>query len=75
MKNVCVKCGKAIEPLEPDGPGDDMVDKAMVGQIYAPYGSRHDGDIFQIGVCDDCTDELIKEGKLLKVGNYLESTV
>lgn len=71
MKNVCLKCGKSIEPLEPDD--DDMVDNAMVDHIYAPYGSRHDGTIFQIGLCDDCTDILLKEGRINKVGNYLES--
>ena len=68
---TCVVCNKTIEPLEfndADIKKDyDMIDGGIVGKLYAPYGSKHDGNIYQIGICDDCIDNV----KLKLIGNYL----
>ena len=69
----CVHCGKKIKPLDyPDlAKNYEMVDSGVVGIIYAPYGSNRDGDIFQIGICDDCIPILEKEKKIKKIADYL----
>ena len=70
----CIKCGKELLPLEPDRDVSEaywMIHSGVVGQLCAPYGSGEDGAIFQVGVCDLCIKELLKEGKLKRVGDYI----
>ena len=65
---TCVRCGKELAPLEPDGGKDyGMVDGGVIGRIYAPFGSRNDGTIYQIGICDDCIDA----SGLKPIGDYM----
>jgi len=46
----------------------------VVGKMSAPYGSCHDGDIFYLGICDDCVDEGYKNGRLRYQGDYISPT-
>jgi hypothetical protein len=67
----CIKCGKEIEPLYPDDPiltAYDMVKGGIVGTIYAPFGSNHDGSVYQIGICDSCVNNT---PELVLIGDYL----
>ena len=65
---TCVKCGKELKSLEPDTKHPyDMVADGTVGVLYSPYGSKHDGTVFQIGICDDCIDAL----PLKPIGDYM----
>ena len=68
----CIKCGKELKPLYDDT--YEMVDGGIVDRIHAPYASRHDGAIFQIGICDDCIDAAIISSEIVKLGDYLERT-
>jgi hypothetical protein len=62
----CIECGKELKPLCDDTYG--MVEGGVVGKISAPYGSRHDGTVYQIGICDDCID---KSPELVILGDYM----
>jgi hypothetical protein len=44
-----------------------MIHGGIVDRIYAPFGSRFDGAVFQIGICDDC----VQKEKLVEIGDYL----
>jgi hypothetical protein len=46
----------------------------VVEKMSAPYGSCHDGDIFYLGICDDCVDEGYKNGRLRYQGDYISPT-
>jgi hypothetical protein len=46
-----------------------MVDKGVIGRLYAPFGSENDGTVYQIGICDAC----VKEVKLVALGDYMDS--
>ncbi len=65
----CIKCGIEIIPLYPelDGkPEQGMWSNGVVDKICANYGSKHDGDVFLIAICDKCI-----ENNLEKIGNYM----
>jgi hypothetical protein len=71
---LCVVCKKEIKTLdvgETNIQDYDMVDDGIVGTLLAPYGSKHDGSVFQIGICDDCVDKLIAEEKIKLIGDYI----
>lgn len=68
----CICCGKEIKSLLPDPDMKyDMVDGGIVTHINAGFGSEHDGDVFQIAICDECINEKEREDRLILVGNYL----
>lgn len=65
----CIKCGKELKPYSPEDEKDyDMVHGGVVGRIYSPYGSTHDGFVYQIGICDDCIE---KTPELVLIGDYI----
>lgn len=72
MKFVkCVICNKEIKPLYPDvssteEPEKGMWDGGIVDKFYMPYGSRLDGDVYVIGLCDDCIEHKQKIGIIIK---------
>ena len=69
---LCVVCKKEIKPLDVgDNTTYGMIDSGVVGTLLAPYGSKHDGSVFQIGICDDCIDKLLVEEKIKLIGDYL----
>ena len=44
-----------------------MIDSGMCARVYAPYGSCHDGTVFQIGLCDKC----VVIAKPTPIGDYI----
>jgi hypothetical protein len=67
---VCLCCGKEVTQL-PDSEDYEMVDSGVVGRLTAGYGSRHDGSIMQVGLCDGCIEKLTQEGKIKEIDNYI----
>jgi hypothetical protein len=65
----CICCNKEINTPYPDNEG--MWDDAVVGNISGNYGSRLDGDIFEIAICDICLNEKTLEGTVRYVDNYM----
>jgi len=69
-KYQCVVCEKDIPevhgPFEKDWEG--MWNGGIVDKIAAGYGSKIDGDMFVIAICDEC----VIEKNLKWVGNYME---
>lgn len=73
VKNpVCLLCGKELNSLYDDY---GMVDGGIVDHLYAPFGSRHDGSVYQIALCDGCIDDLEKKKRISLAGDYLFGTV
>ena len=70
MKTVsCLICDKIISFLFDE---EEDIDKAnfngaVVGKISAGFGSTHDGDVYVVGICDECIDKK----KIQPVSNYL----
>ena len=66
----CIFCKINIKEIEksrkPDG---GMYFDAVVDSISANYGSKFDGDIFLIAMCDEC----IENENVKKIGNYLDN--
>lgn len=50
---LCNKCGKVMSFK--DTPVDIICGCFI--QLYFGYGSRNDGDLYKIDLCDDCIDE------------------
>lgn len=73
VKNkVCIKCGKFIKPVNQDDrskPEHAMWDGGIVDKIAAGYGSCHDGDMYIIGLCDECVTKW--QDRLQYAGNYM----
>lgn len=66
---LCIVCGKELKSIH--GEDYDMIHSGIKGHLYAPYGSSHDGDIYQIAICDDCIQQKEKEDKVVLLGNYI----
>lgn len=66
---VCLCCGESLRSLHDDSYG--AIDGGLIGFFYAPYGSTHDGDIYQIAICDKCIERKEKEDKAILRGNYI----
>jgi hypothetical protein len=62
----CLICGKTLKKLSVSNspPEEDMWREAIVHRISGGFGSRHDMTEFVIGICDDCIDLKIEDGKL-----------
>jgi len=45
-------------------PLHEMVNGGTITEISFGYGSKHDGDIFYMGICDKCTTEKFQNGTL-----------
>ena len=67
---TCIRCGKELKECMPEGHEGTygMIDGGIVARAFAPYGSIHDGVVFQIGLCDDCVIEV----KPTPIGNYID---
>lgn len=52
-----------------------MWDDAIVEKMAAGYGSSHDGDMFLVGICDECMKNKMNSGNTILVGNYMASDV
>jgi hypothetical protein len=63
-KRKCICCKNEVELIAPDidsPPESAMWNNGVVGKIYAGYGSRHDGDMYIITICDDCIDKHLND--------------
>ena len=68
----CICCGISIESLEV-GEGMILWNNGVVEEMSAGYGSINDGDLFSIGICDDCIDSNYKNGRLIYHKDYMMS--
>jgi len=75
VSHSCVFCDKLIKRLHftksPDWQA--MWDDGVVDKIAANYGSRFDGNMYIIAICDKCIEEKEGLGKIKFIGNYMES--
>ena len=66
---ACIVCGFSIKHLNHEDTHlqpSQMYDGGTVAELYTGYGSCHDGDIYILGVCDEC---LAIKG--IKIGEYM----
>jgi len=71
----CICCGKEIKEIDPihDGkPESSMWHDAIVDKIAAGYGSKYDGCMFILAICDDCVEANMLV--LDYVGDYMNNT-
>lgn len=69
VKIKCFGCGKKIEPMEKNSKSRancDMWNDGLVHDVTAGFGSKHDCDGFIIGICDECIDDAMKDGRLIQ---------
>ena len=69
----CICCGKEINLLDGDNdePENQMWSGGIVSNISAGFGSNCDGDVYLIGVCDDCINKKRNEGTAIFLYDYL----
>ena len=53
-------------------PESQMWDNGDVMALHCGYGSRFDGTMGYIGICDDCIEKHLKSTHIRYVGNYLD---
>jgi len=59
-KRFCIKCKKEIKPIELKyhrKPESAMWSDGIVDKIAAGYGSKFDGNMYIIAICDTCIEE------------------
>lgn len=66
----CIICDSEIKPIEDSNDEKGMWLDGIVDKISANYGSKFDGDMFLIAVCDNCLES--KKEKIKYLGNYME---
>ena len=75
MDFKCICCDKDIKELDTPLPAgkawQGMYSNGIVDTISAGYGSKLDGDMFCIAVCDKCINQKTLEGKTYFVGDYM----
>jgi len=74
----CIRCNKLIKKII--GSPDDSLENCMwadgiVDKISAGFGSSLDGDIYILGVCDDCLKILHDMKKITFYKNYISSNI
>lgn len=73
----CIFCDEEIKRIggadEDNKDYEGMFDGGIVERISAGYGSRLDGEMYVIAICDDCIEEKHEEGKLSFIGDYIMS--
>jgi hypothetical protein len=57
MKKRCIICEKELDVLYPDSDNNRLVRNGLVEVISASYGSKFDGIMFEITICDDCIQD------------------
>lgn len=71
----CIVCDKRlnIDEFDPFNDSHDTVmsTDSVVGKLEANFGSKHDGDIFIMAICDSCIDKKLASHTLLYKGNYM----
>lgn len=61
IRNNCIVCGKKII--------EDIDYRANSAFFSFGYGSKHDGDYFDIFLCDDCYVQKVADGIIIKNGS------
>lgn len=74
----CIRCDKIIKQI--NSPIDNKLENCMwnggiVNKILAGYGSSLDGDIYILGICDDCLKRLHEMKKITFYKNYISSKI
>lgn len=76
MKSVpCFSCGIDLYPSFPDS--DDMIiehqpfNDGTTQMLSFHYGSKLDGNVYFMGVCDDCACKALEEGRLTYSHNFI----
>jgi len=68
----CIKCGAEIKPIDPEAPYSSpqsaMWNGGIVDKIAAGYGSKLDGNIYIIAICDEC---VLNSEVIEYIGNYI----
>jgi len=76
----CIVCDHKIDMVNPELRNKNNITKyepsnhmwsGLVEKISAGYGSTLDGDMYYIGICDDCTRKKFKDGTLRYSGAYM----
>ena len=71
----CICCDKEIKQLDHAFEEDKLNESnwigGSVGRIDCGYGSSLDGDMFYIGICDDCLISKKEKEKVIYLGNYI----
>lgn len=67
----CICCGRSIEAI--DAGKMHLWENGVVKELSAGYGSKNDGDLFYIGICDDCIDVNYQNGRLIYHKDYMMS--
>jgi hypothetical protein len=62
---ICFGCGKEITKFETNvgksiHPEHDIWNNAVVDILSAGFGSKFDGNVYIIALCDDCIEKNIK---------------
>ncbi len=80
----CIRCDYKIEMLDMSrdrihkdnfDPAKEMWNNGMIEEISAGYGSGHDGDIYYIGICDECITKKFYDGTLRYKGSYMGAEI
>lgn len=68
----CLCCEKKMFDLdEKDWNVNSIEVNCLVEKVEVGYGSKYDGDILRICICDNCLEEKIQKGTILYLGNYM----
>ena len=60
MKKRCIICEKELDELYPDiNIGGTLVNGGIIEQIIGSFGSKFDGMMLEITICDECLQERI----------------
>lgn len=66
----CVCCNKKLKYLGPERlMGGNLAD-AVSEHMRGAYGSGHDGEMFLVGICDDCLQKKVDSGVVIRLGPY-----
>jgi len=70
----CICCGKEIPSIDEDintEPENCMWNGGIVSNISAGHGSNCDGDVYLIGICDECINIKRNEGSAIFLYDYM----
>jgi len=70
LKSIpCVCCGFEIKELKSDSdPLDEtMVNDGIINKNVAGYGSKHDENIYLVGICDKCIEKKHKNKTIVLI--------
>ncbi len=73
----CAICNKAIKAIIPEHHDEEKPEEGMWGggivdKIAAGYGSKLDGSMYIISICDECIES--NADKIEYVGDYMQLT-